>query len=135
MRGRPRLSGEAGLIVSGLIKAIVFFILFAIVLADGGSIMFARLRVDDVATGAAIEAADSFKKTGDVNAARESAKAIIHERDDDALLTGFTVDPGSGAVTVTVTKQAPTLFVRHFSFSRKWALARASETALPPALS
>lgn len=98
---------------------------------EGGSILFTRLQVQDIAEAAAFEAASSFRRTHSAETAREAALSIIGDRDEEAKLTRFELS-SEGRVTLTIRKRASTFLVQRIGFLSGLAVARATETAEPP---
>lgn len=128
LSGVRRLRDERGLVGRAAVVLFVVVILFGILVIEGGSIVFARLQMSDLASATAVEGASVYGRTSSVPAAREAAMAFAEGRDEDARITRFVVG-ADGAVTVTVRKRARTFIVQHVGFLEGFAVARATETA------
>jgi hypothetical protein len=131
--GLRRLHEERGLVGRAAVVLIVAVIVFGLLIVEGGSIVFARLQMSDLASASAVEGASVYSRTSSVEAAREAAKAFARERDEDARITRFVV-AADGRVTVTVRKKARTFIVQHVGFLEDLAVAKATETAGPSAI-
>jgi hypothetical protein len=126
--GVRRLREERGLVGRATVVLFVVVIVFGLLIVEGGSIVFARLQMSDLASASAVEGASVYRRTSSVEAAREAAKAFAQDRDEEARITRFVVGP-DGAVTVTVRKKARTFVVQHVGFLEDFAVAKATETA------
>jgi Flp pilus assembly protein TadG len=117
-----------GLIGKILLIWLVILGLIVVALIDGGSIVLARLRTNDLARDAAFAAEERFSETGKRRQAVRAAHATIAESDEDARLVELEVS-GRGDVTVVVTDRAGTLLVGRFGFFEHMTTAIASDTA------
>jgi Flp pilus assembly protein TadG len=122
---------ERGIVVSFLIKVILGLVLLGTLLIEGGSILFTRLRVHDVAESAATAGASHLFQTQDCSAAGEVATINAHDRDSRARLRSYQCHQ-NGRFTVVVTKRAETLYVHLIGFLEDLTMARAEVTADPP---
>ncbi|HEX2089636.1 MAG TPA: hypothetical protein VHI54_06895 [Actinomycetota bacterium] len=114
-----------------IIRVVVALALVGTVIHEGGQVLFAQTKADDVAQDAAQTGADVFSETKSQSQARAAAAAEV--RESGARLRSFTVLPdGKARVRVVVT--ASTLIVRRVSFLRGWGVRRATVTAGPPVL-
>ena len=114
-----------------IVRLVVALGIVAVVLHDGGQILFAQTRADDIAQRAAQNGAETFKETKNVNQAR--ADAVAYARAEGARLKSFSMAP-DGKATVRVALRASTLIVRRVSFLQKFGVRRATVTAGPPVL-
>ncbi len=119
---------ERGLIGKILLIWLVILGLAVVALIDGGSIVLARLRTNDLARDAAFAAEERFSETGRRRQAVRAALATIAETDEDARLVELEVS-GQGDVTVVVTDRAGTLLVGRLGFLEDLTSATASDTA------
>lgn len=112
-RLRARLRDERGAFNGSLVLIVIMFIVGGVALIDGGSILFGRLQLQDVAEAAANEAAAEFRRSGNSSAAYKAAVAMVEERDPEATLVEDSFDASSSdeSVTLTVTKTANVLFI------------------------
>jgi hypothetical protein len=122
---------ERGILTAFLVKLVVGFALVGLLVVEGGSIIWARLKASDAADSAAIAAADSFSQNHDVRFAREAALDAVERKDPDArLVEPFKVQP-DGTVRVTVLKRAPTVLVDRIGLTEDWAIIRITATGSP----
>lgn len=119
---------ERGLIGKILLIWLVILGLVVVALIDGGSIVLARLRTNDLARDAAFAAEERFSETGSRRQAVRAALATIAETDKDARLVELEVS-GRGDVTVVVTDRAGTLLIGRLGFLEDLTSATASDTA------
>jgi hypothetical protein len=127
---RPHLDSERGLIGKTLVVLVILIAVVAVVALDGGAIVITRLGVSDAAQQASFDGAERYKATGDIREAEQAANATATGK--GAKLVRFVLDKSTGAVTVTLTKKAPTLFVQRFSFSKPWGQIKVTDTAASP---
>ena len=119
---------ERGLIGKILLIWLVILGLIVVALIDGGSIVLARLRTNDLARDAAFAAEERFSETGRRRQAVRAALTTIAETDEDARLVELEVS-GRGDVTVVVSDRAGTLLVGRLGFFEDLAMATASDIA------
>ena len=110
---RGRVREERGAFNGSFVLVVIMFIVFGIALIDGGSILFAKLQLQDLAETAATDAAAEYRKNGSETAAYEAAVRIVEERDKAVTVDeeSFSVDPADATVTITLTKDASVLFI------------------------
>jgi uncharacterized membrane protein len=128
---RGRLADQRGLIGKVLALVLVLVVVIGLVGAEGGSILFARFRLQRTADAAAATAATTFLDTRNAKRACQSALQAIHQRDSAGSLARCAVTPG-GAVTLVVRKEAPTLVVQRVSWLRSLGIIDVTSTARPP---
>lgn len=119
---------ERGLIGKIILIWLVILGLVVVALIDGGSIVLARLRTNDLARDAAFAAEERFSETGKRRQAVRAALATISETDEDARLVELEVSD-RGDVTVVVSDRAGTLLVGRLGFLEDLTTATASDTA------
>jgi hypothetical protein len=119
---------ERGLIGKILVIWLVILGLVVVALIDGGSIVLARLRTDDLARDAASAAEERFSETGRRRQAIRAALATVAETGEDARLVEVEFSD-QGDVTVVVTDRARTLLVGRLGFFEDLTKATASDTA------
>ncbi|HEX2266959.1 MAG TPA: hypothetical protein VHI97_01990 [Actinomycetota bacterium] len=114
-----------------VIRVVVALALVGIVVHEGGQVLFAQTKADDIAQDAAQTGADIYSETKSHSQARAGAAAEVADR--GARLRSFTVLPdGKARLRVVVT--ASTLIIRRVSFLRRFGVRRATVTAGPPPL-
>ena len=114
-----------------VIRVVLALALVGIVVHEGGQVLFAQTKADDIAQDAAQTGAETYSETKSQSQARAAATAEATER--GARLRSFTVLPdGKARLRVVVT--ASTLIIRRVSFLRRFGVRRATVTAAPPVL-
>ena len=119
---------ERGLIGKILLIWLVILGLVVVALIDGGSIVLARLRTNDLARDTAFAAEQRYSETGKRRQAVRAALAAMAESDEDARLVELDVSD-QGDVTVVVTDRAGTLLVGRLGFFEHLTETTASVTA------
>jgi Flp pilus assembly protein TadG len=122
---------ERGIVVNFLVKVILGLVVAGTLLIEGGSIMFTKLRVQDVAESAATAGATQLGKSPDCSAAGEVATIAAHDKDARARLRSYQCHR-DGRFTVVVTKRAETLYVHMLGFLDDYTRSEAQVTADPP---
>jgi Flp pilus assembly protein TadG len=128
---RAALADERGIVVSFLIKAILGLVVVGTLLIEGGSIMFTKLRVQDVAESAATAGAAHLMQSRDCSGAGEVATVAAHDKDSGARVRSYQCHQ-DGRFTVVLTKRVDTLYVHMIGFLEDLTLARTQVTAEPP---
>ena len=114
-----------------VLRVVLALALLGTVVHEGGQLLFAQTKADDIAQDAAQAGADVFSETKSQPEARAAAAAEVADR--GARLRSFKVLP-NGKATVRVVVTASTLIVRRVSFLRRLGVRRATVTASPPVL-
>lgn len=125
-------AGERGLVNRTLLLAVVTFALLGIVIIDGSSILFAKWQLSDVGDAAASDAAVAYSTSHSVQAARDEAARVIADRDSSAEIKKLTVDAQTSEVTLTLIKDASTLFVNRLGPLKDLAHLETTSTGRPP---
>ena len=112
---------------SSLLRIVLVLAVVGLLALEAGSIMFARLTVEDTAQRVADEAATVYDDTGSLESAREAAEAKLDELDDNAkIVRGGFVLRSDGRFNVTVKKRANTLVTDKIGFLEDLTIARAT---------
>lgn len=123
-------SDERGLIGKILVLWLVLGLLLVVFAYDGIQVAVTRFRVADTAQSAAYEAASTLRSTnGDSAEAYQAAQQVVADAGSDLRLSGFTIDPQTDQVTLTVTHKAPTLLMGRIGFLKSFTKARTTETS------
>lgn len=128
-----RLHDERGLLGK---MAVIWLVLAAVIVVaaiDGGSIIFTKVHLSNVATNAASDAVANYSANRNVAAACQVAKTTIDAQDASIKLGKdyCVIDTTTGAVTIRLHKLAPTLLAGRLSFTKKYALVSDHETNRP----
>ena len=125
----PSCMGDRGDIVLGwLTKLVGTLAVLGIVGFDLISLGSARFSADGHAQTAAREAGAMYKSSKDIQAAYEAAVSTASEHGDTIDPQTFTVTP-EGAVTLTLTRVAPTLVIAKIPQARHWAEVEVTTTS------
>ncbi len=132
-RPRDRQTGAIGMMIVIWLAVVA---LVGVAAIDAGSIAFTKFRLADVASTASTQAANAFRASPNVATACQAAETSIASDDPSAKLAkkGCVVNAQTGAVTITVRKEAKTIIAGHLSFTKKFTRVSASETNGPTAL-
>lgn len=122
---------ERGIVASFLVKVILGLVIAGTLLIEGGSIMFTKLRVQDVAESAATAGAAQLEQTRDCSAAGDAAGISVHDKDPRAQMRSYQCHR-DGRFSVLVRKRAETLYVHLIGFMEDLTVAEAQVTADPP---
>ena len=104
-----RLSDDLGLVGKIIVVWLVLMTVVVLVAIDGGSILLARSRAEDLADDAAASASEAFRASGDEEAAKLAALDTIADADEPVRLKS--IDVGGRTVTVVIATRADTLIV------------------------
>jgi len=104
-----RLSEDRGLVGKIIVLWLVLATVVVIVAIDGGAILLARSRAEDLADDASASASQAYRDTGDEEAAKLAALDTIADADEPVRLKR--IDVGRRTVTVVLTTNADTLVV------------------------
>jgi uncharacterized membrane protein len=109
---------------------------FVVAAVDVGAIALTRFRVANAADKAAFQAASEFKDSQDRVKAFEAASQVVEDDVPGAKIPadGFSLDPASGDVTVTVVDRSWSLVAGRLSYTRSYTKVAATSTSAPPTL-
>ena len=120
------MSSERGGIVTGWIfKLILSLAIFGVVAFEVGAIVVAKVTIESVTGDALQEAVAAYRPSSDLDAAQRAAQAEAER--NGAVLESIDYDSGSTQLTITVSKEAKTLFIHRIGFTESWAIARTTQ--------
>lgn len=127
---------QAGAVGMMIVIWLAVVLLFGLTAIDAGSIAFTKFRLADVASSASTQAANAFRSGQNVAAACQAAEASVLADDASAKLAkkGCVVDTQTGAVTITVRKEAKTIIAGRLGFTKHFTKVSAAETNGPTTL-
>lgn len=130
-----RVDDERGIVGISLIRWAIVLALLGVVTIEFGSIIFTAIGLQNAADAAAIEAADVWEETGNINAARAAALDALGDRQQaDARIPAAKFE-ADGSPTFEVrfqaVKQASTLFVHRIGFLEGFAQVEVEAKARP----
>lgn len=128
--------GQTGAVGMMIVIWLVVVVLLGITAIDAGSIAFTKFRLADVASSASTQAANAFRSNPNVATACQAAEASILADDASAKLAkkGCLVDAQTGAVTITVRKEATSIVAGRLGFTKHFTKVSATETNGPTSL-
>ena len=116
---------RGGIVIGWILKLILSLAIFGVVAFEVGAIVVAKVTIETVAGDALEEAVDAYRPSTDLDAAQKAAQAEAER--NGAILESFDYNSGSTEMTITVSKEAKTLFVHRIGFTESWAIARATQ--------
>jgi Flp pilus assembly protein TadG len=127
------LRDERGLIRSLLIQAVLIFAVLGLTLYEGGQMLVAQVKAQNVASAAAQAGADTYSRTKGARRAEHAQVAAIEAATgEDPDIQVLAIDVGAdGSVTVTTEKVALTLIIDRVSFLRSLGVRRATVQEAP----
>jgi hypothetical protein len=114
------------MIIRFLAKVVIAIVVVGLAAVELGAPLVTRFQLDGVANDAAGDAALTLFQTRDVNQSRLTAEQVVSRR--DATFHNFQVDE-TGAIRVTVGRQAPSLLLKKWDRLKSWYDVRATSTA------
>jgi Flp pilus assembly protein TadG len=132
-RSRP---GELGAVGKMIAVWLIVVAIVGVALIDAGSITFTKFRLSDTASAAATAAANNYRQSHDHDQACTAAAEVVATQGEGAKFTnqGCVVNLTTGAVTITLRKEAKTILAAHVSFTKPYTKVKASETNGPTTL-
>ncbi len=100
-----------------LAKVVITIVVLGLAAVELGSPVVTRFQLDGVTNDAASDAALTLFQTRDVDQSRATAERVVSVR--DAMFRAFQVD-GTGAVSVTAAREAPSLLLRRWDRLKGW---------------
>ena len=104
-----RLTDDRGLVGKLIALLLLIAAVVVVVAIDGGAIVLARSRAQDLADDASTSASQAYRETGDEEAAKLAALDTIADANEPVRLKRIHV--GRRTVTVVITTRADTLVV------------------------
>jgi uncharacterized membrane protein len=136
VRSTALLRDERGLMGKIAVVWLLLLAVFVVAAVDVGSIALTRFKVANAADKAAFQAASEFKDSADRLKAFDAARQIVEEDARGAKIpeNGFSIDPATGDVTITVVERSWSLVAGRLSFTRSYTKVTATSTSPPPTL-
>jgi uncharacterized membrane protein len=130
-----RFADEHGLVGVSLIRWGLVIVLLGLVVIEGGSIIFTKIGLQNTADAAAIEAADIWEESHNIDAAKAAALEVLDEQNQDDAVIPAAKFQADGAPTYEVrfevVKQAATLIVQRIDFLKDLGEVRVQAKARP----
>ena len=135
MKPPRRIGDERGVVGVSLIRWGIILVILGLVFIEGGSIIFTTIGMQNAADVAAIDAADTWAKTGNLSSARQAALLALRSRDQDEARIPKSSFEADGAPTYEVrfevVKEARTIIVQHIGFLEDLAVVSIDVKARP----
>ena len=118
-----RLREQRGVVGVSLIRWTIILLIIGVVVIEGASIIFTAIGLQNAADGAVSEAAGTWRRSRDLQAAKDAALRVLDESEqDEARLVSIDADSTEPfQVRITVRKQASTLIVHRIGFLKDFA--------------
>lgn len=130
-----RLHEEHGMVGKIIVAWMLFVALLAVVVMDGGRILFANVKASDAAQTAAAMAVSAYRTGRDVDAACRAARDSLPEDTELQIPEKFCkVDIDDGTVTIKLRLTADTILAGRLGLTRELTEIEAIETGRPAAL-
>ncbi len=122
---RPeRMNQRGGIVIGWLLKLVISLAIVGVVAFEGGALVVAHVQADGTANDVVNEAAFVYARGSDAEAAEKAAADEASRA--GARLVSFTVSDDGRAVSVTVLKQAMTIFLHRIDATKSWTEARST---------
>lgn len=122
---------HGGIVIGWLLRVIVSIALFGVLVFEAGAVIVANVDADSAARNAALEAVHTYDDAKNYKAAKKDAEEVAKQ--EGAVVVAFDANTdgvgGQARVTVTVEKQAATLFIHKIGFLKRFRSARATSRA------
>jgi Flp pilus assembly protein TadG len=128
---RDRFRDERGLVGKMMVTLLLIIILVGVVAVETGSIVFAKLSLENTASTAAADGERDLLSSHSANSACQSAAQSMIEHDKDARFVQCVADPRTNQIYVKIRKEAPTLIVQRVGFLRKLGIVKAEAETGP----
>jgi hypothetical protein len=119
---------QTGLVGKFIVGWLLLVALLGIAAVDGASIAFTTLRLSDMASTAASDAAAGYAGHREERRACDAAARTVERQDPAVKLVSCQVDP-TGVATVKIRKTASTLLVGRLEFLRSYGRVTRTESA------
>ncbi len=129
-RKREIAASESGIVLDWLIKLVVILVVVGVALFELGAIVLVRATAADTASKAGQEAGFTYRGTGSVERAKESAEEIAEK--EGATLVSFSVDTQRNITVTTVRKRSKSIFIHRIGFLEKYTEATSTQEVPMP---
>jgi Flp pilus assembly protein TadG len=126
-----RIHDERGLVGKMIVGLLVIIVLVGLVAIETGSVVFAKLSLENTASTAAADGERDLVSSHSANSACQTAAQSVREQDDKAFFVQCVADPRTNQIFVKIRKVAPTLIVQRIGFLRKLGIVKASAETGP----
>lgn len=121
---------DRGIVVSWLLKVSLVLVVIGLLLFEVVGVVVANGTASETARSAAQEAGFRYRDTSNVERARDTAREFVER--EGAEFVSLAVDPRDRKISVTVRKEARTLFIQNIDALEKYTTATATQSAPLP---
>jgi hypothetical protein len=127
---------ETGLVGKIIVIWLLVVGLLGVIAIDAASILFARFRLADTATVAAVTAANRYRSTRDQDRACGDARSVVERDAADAVMSRnfCRIDRATGEVTIVLRQEANALVADLLPFTEDFTKIVVKETGRPATL-
>jgi hypothetical protein len=118
------MSERGDIVLGWLLKLVISLAIFGVVAFEAGAVIVAHVTADGTANDVVNEAAFVYARGSDAEAAEKAAAEEATRA--GARLIAFEVASDGGTVSVTVLKEAKTIFLHRISATKSWTEARST---------
>ena len=130
---RLRFRDERGLVGKMMVTLLILIVLFGLAAIETGSIIFAKLSLENTVETAAADGDRDLIASHNANSACQAAAQSVIEHDENARFVRCVADPKTNQIYVRIRKEAPTLIVQRVGFLRKLGIVKAEAETGPGA--
>jgi hypothetical protein len=126
-----RWNDERGLVGKMMVTLLIIIIFVGLVAVEAGSIVFAKLSLENTVSTAAADGERELLSSHDPKSACQAAAQSMVEHDENAFFVKCVADPRTNQIFVKIRKIAPTLVVQRVGFLRKLGVVKATAETGP----
>lgn len=124
------IKDDSGIVVGWLVKVSLILIIIGLTLFEIFAVVLVRATAADTASKAAQEAGFAYRNSQSLDRAEEVASRFAEGEGTEFV--SVTVNDNERTITVTVRKEAKTLFIQNIGPLKKYTIVEASQTAPLP---
>lgn len=128
MRSRAAWRSDEGIIVNWLLRLMLILLILGLIVYEAGVVIYANIQTSEIASKAADEANFVYRDTRDRAEAEEAARFIAAQLGAEFVEEEYLLDVRARTVTVSVRREAPTLYIHRIGPLRKYTIITATET-------
>jgi hypothetical protein len=121
---------DRGIVVSWLLKVSLVLVVIGVLLFEVVGVVVANGTASETARNAAQEAGFRYRDTSNAELARDTAREFVEK--EGAEFVSLEIDPRDRRISVTVRKEAQTLFIQNIAALKKYTTATTTQSAPLP---
>lgn len=121
-----RLRSEDGVILNWILRLFIILAIIAMVVYEAGVVIWTNFSAAEVASKAANDANFIYRDTRNYEEAEAAARGVVEQSGFE--FEEMVIDLDARKVSVTVKKNAPTLFIHRIDPLKKYTVTTATET-------